>query len=462
MCFQSSALGVPTKKPPYALGGQQGNTSPPADIGKKENPPAKRKVAEMPKEYAFVSDAGGRKLDPTIVQNAWRLVRQGKAALVSRYPMAIRLEKVVSDPNQDEVRMGIDDGAKHVGIALVQKCQTRNKVLLLATLEQRDDVSKKMTVRRDYRRNRRRWKRHRPKRFNNRGSSCRKGRLAPSIRQKRQAVLRVADSLSKLIRIDGFYLEDVVIDIRALTDGYKPYRWQYQKSNRLDENLRKAAILRDGCRCRECGKGNCRLEVHHITPKRADGRDTIGNLITLCPACHDKTKGHEEQFAERYYAMLGSKGNPEGLKYAAHVMAGKTWLRAKLASRSLLTLTTGGDTANKRIDWGIAKFHSHDAACITSLKPENLDVQEWTLKPIRHQSKATVEEVLGFRHRDIVAYTFKNGERHEGYITAMYPDCGKQKAALNFQSPTKHCKRVNARKCRLVYRPNKIYWLKCV
>lgn len=416
----------------------------------------------MPKEYAFVLDAGGRKLDPTIMQNAWRLVRQGKAILVSKYPMSIRLKKVVSDPNQDEVCMGIDDGAKHVGIALVQKCQTINKVLLLATMEQRNDVSKKMTVRRDYRRNCRRQKRHRPKRFDNRGSSRRKGRIPPSIRQKRQAVLRVVDSLSKFIRIDSLCMEDVAIDIRALTDGYKSYRWQYQKSNRLDENLRKATILRDGCRCRECGKKDCRLEVHHITPKRANGRDTISNLITLCSSCHDKTKGREEQFATRYYAMLGSKGNLDGLRYAAHVMAGKTWLRAELAKRAQLTLTTGGDTANRRIEWEIAKSHSNDAACITGPRPESLDVQEWTLKPIRHQSKATIEEVLGFRHRDIVAYTFKNGERYEGYVTAMYPDYGKQKASLNFQSPTKHCKRVDARKCKMVCRPKKIYWLKCV
>lgn len=416
----------------------------------------------MSKEYSFVLDANGKRLDPTIVQNAWRLVRQKKAVLVSKYPVTIRLKKTVEYENRDEIRMGIDDGAKHVGIALVQKCQTRNKVLLKATMEQRDDVSKKMTIRREYRHYHRYWKRHRPARFDNRGNSRKTERLAPSIRQKRQAVLRIADNLAKLIRLDSFYLEDVAIDIRALTDGYQPYRWQYQKSNRLDENLRRAVILRDDGRCRECGKENCRLEVHHITPRRAGGRDTISNLITLCPYCHNRTNGREEPFAERYYAMIHSNGNNAGLQYASHVMAGKMWLRAELSDRATLVVTTGGDTANKRIDWEIAKSHSNDAVCITDLKPDNLDVQEWTLKPIRHQCKATVDEVLGFRHRDIVSYTFKNGERHEGYVTAMYPECGKRKAALNFQSPTKHCKRVNARKCSLIYRPNKIFWLCCI
>ena len=41
------------------------------------------------KEYAFVLDAEGKKLDPTIVQNAWRLVRQKKATLIAKRPMTI-------------------------------------------------------------------------------------------------------------------------------------------------------------------------------------------------------------------------------------------------------------------------------------------------------------------------------------------------------------------------------------
>ena len=61
------------------------------------------------KEYSFVLDAEGKKLDPTIIQNAWRLVRQKKATLVAKRPMTIQLKKVVDNPNDDEIRMGIDD-----------------------------------------------------------------------------------------------------------------------------------------------------------------------------------------------------------------------------------------------------------------------------------------------------------------------------------------------------------------
>lgn len=409
----------------------------------------------MSKEYAFVLDANNRKLDPTIIQNAWRLVRQKKATLISKFPMVIKLKKVVDNPNNDEIRCGIDDGAKHVGIALVQKCQTRNKVLFKGTIEQRNGVKRLMDIRRGYRRYHRYHKRYRPKRFNNHASARRKGRLPPSILQKKQAILRVISRLMGWITIDKFFLEDVSIDIRALTDGYKPYVWQYKKSNRLDENLRHAAILRDGNRCRACGKTG-RLEVHHITPRRAGGANTISNLISLCKSCHASTFKREEQFADLYYSLIKSHGNKFGLKSAQHVMQGKTWLHERLAELGELHLTTGGDTANKRNDWGVEKSHANDAICITDLKPDTCDLQDWTIKPMRRQSKAKTDEVLGIRHRDLVEYTYRNGETHRGYVTALYPKIN----MLNFQSPTKHCKKVSVKKCRLLWKYSNIYWLR--
>lgn len=144
-----------------------------------------------------------------------------------------------------------------------------------------------------------------------------------------------------------------------MTDDYKPYRWQYQKSNRLDENLRKATILRDGCRCQECGKSNCILEVHHIRARRYGGADTIGNLITLCKKCHDKTESREKDFEEGYFNMIKSK--PKRFDYAMHVMQGKTYLREKISELGILHLTNGGETANKRIEWNIVKSHSNDS-----------------------------------------------------------------------------------------------------
>ena len=406
--------------------------------------------------YVFVLDNTGKSLAPTKEIKAWFLIRKKRATLVSKYPMVIQLNKRIpnEDVCKDEIRCGIDDGGIHVGIALVQKCQSKNKVLFKGTIEQRNDVKHLMELRKEYRKYHRYHKRYRQARFNNRSSSTRVNRIAPSIFQKRQATIRVINRLNKWINISNYWLEDVCIDVRAITDGYKPYRWQYQKSNRLDENIRKAVILRDGCKCMECGKSNGSLEVHHIKPRRLNGSNTLGNLITLCEKCHQKTEGREEVFMNKYFALLKSSDN-KNLNYASHAMIGKSWLRDQLSNLGTLHLTTGGDTANKRIDWDIEKSHSNDAVCITDLQPDTCDIKEWMIKPMRRQSKAKTGNVLGIEHRDLVEYTYKNGETHRGYVTALYPGLN----ALNFQSPTKHCKKVNAKKCRLLWKYSKIYWL---
>ncbi len=410
---------------------------------------------EQKTEYCFVVNKNNRPLAPTKINKGWYLIRKGRATLKSKYPMVIQLEKEIALDDEDESHMvcGIDDGSSCIGIAIVQKCLTRNKVVFKGTIEQRQDVKHLMDVRRGYRRYHRQHKRYRQVRFNNRSSSKRKGRIAPSIKQKKDAILRTLYWLNHWVNLQEYYLEDVCIDIRAMTDGYKPYKWQYQKSNRLDENLRKATILRDGYRCQECGRQNCMLEVHHIRARRYGGADTIGNLITLCTSCHQKTEGKERDFEDRYFAKIQSK--PQRFDYAQHVMQGKHYLREKISELGILYLTNGGDTANKRIEWDVEKSHSNDAICITGCKPDTCNVKEWTIKPMRRKSKAKTDNILGIKHRDLVSYTFKNGEAHTGYVTALYPELN----ALNFQSSTKHCKKVNAKKCRLLWKYNKIYWL---
>ena len=286
---------------------------------------------ESKTEYCFVVDKNNRPLAPTKINKGWYLIRKGRATLKSKYPMVIQLEKEVESDDEDESYMvcGIDDGSSHIGISIIQKCPTKNKVVFKGTIEQRQDVKYLMDVRRGYRRYHRQHKRHRQARFDNRVSSKRKGRLLPSIKQKKDAILRTLYWLNRWVNIREYHLEDVCIDIRAMTDGYKPYRWKYQKSNRLDENLRKATILRDSCKCQECGKSNCILEVHHIIARRYGGADTIGNLITLCTSCHQKTEGKERDFENRYFTKIQSK--PQRFDYAQHVMQGKHYLREKIS-----------------------------------------------------------------------------------------------------------------------------------
>jgi hypothetical protein len=52
--------------------------------------------------------------------------------------------------------------------------------------------------------------------------------------------------------------------------------------------------LRDGLRCRGCGRGPTRRETyhrgfgyHHVTPQSRGGPDVIENVVLLCRVCHD-------------------------------------------------------------------------------------------------------------------------------------------------------------------------------
>ena len=407
------------------------------------------------KEYCFVLDAKGNKLSPTHINKAGYLIRKQRAILICKYPMIIQLNKVVTEIDKSGFICGIDDGSLHVGIAIVQKCKTRNKVVFKGTIEQRRDVKHLMEVRRGYRHYHRQHKRYRPKRFNNRSASKRTNRLTPSIKQKRQANIRVLNRLNKYISITEYHLEDVAIDIRTLTDGFKSYSWQYQKSNRLDENIRKAVILRDGCKCMECGKTDCKLEAHHIIPKRLKGSNTVRNLISLCVSCHNKTEGKEEQFIQRYQVLINGKNIR--FDYAQHVMQGKKYLQKELLKLGKLILTTGGDTSNKRIDWSIEKSHSNDAIVITDLFINNTDcaLKDWCIKPMRKKSKATTDQIHGFRHRDLTKYTKKTGESYIGYITALYPE----KKQCNITTLNGQIlKRYGIKSLKLMWRFNKIFW----
>ncbi|ARC84116.1 HNH endonuclease family protein [Clostridium argentinense CDC 2741] len=407
------------------------------------------------KEYSFVKDQKGRKLASCLCNKAWVLIRKKKARLLQKYPMAIQLNYEVCPDEETEIICGIDDGSKHVGIALVQKCKTYNKPIFKGTIELRQNVKSLMETRKSYRRYHRTYKRYRKVRFDNRSASKRKGRVAPSILQKKQSTIRIINQLLKFVNIKEFHLEDVVVDIRALSEGKKLYGWQYQKSNRLDENIRKAVILRDNCECMECGKSNCMLEVHHIVPRRLKGSNAISNLITLCSGCHQKTEGKEELFIDKYYKTIDGKNIR--FDYAQHVMQGKTYLRQELSKLGKLMLTTGGDTANKRIDWNIYKTHSNDAICITDLEVNmnECNIKDWIIKPMRRKSKANIAELNGFKHRDLIKYTKKNGEYYIGYITALYSN----KNQCNITTmENKILKRYGIKSCKLLWRFNIIYW----
>lgn len=367
--------------------------------------------------YSFVIDSRGIALSPTRSEKAWYLIRKGKAKLVTQYPLTIKLTYEVDNTDSSKLHMGLDVG-QITGIAMVQECSTCNKVIFKGEVAHRKDVSNLMTVRKGYRKSRRTEKRHRPARFNNRSSSSRKGRLAPSIKTRQDEIIRTLKKLQKYISIDRVVIEDVSFDIRALTDGYKPYRWEYQKSNRLDESIRKATLIRDNFICQVCKAKDTMLEAHHIVPKRLKGSDTISNLITLCTSCHSRVTGNEEEYIDKFQSITG--GKQVGLRYASHAMQGKTYLYESVSKHvRLASKTDGGTTSNRRIDWGISKSHSNDAIAITGLRPDTTSVYEYKIQPLRKKRKCKLDMSLEILQGDRVRYKPRGKKPIVCYVNAI-------------------------------------------
>lgn len=164
------------------------------------------------------------------------------------------------------------------------------------------------------------------------------------------------------------------------------------------------------------------------------------------------------EFADKYYKII--RGKNKRFDYAQHVMQGKNYLRNELTKLDKLILTNGGDTANKRIDWNVVKSHSNDAIVITGLfvRPEQCNIKEWQIKPMRKKygKDKKNDKIEGFKHRDLIKYTKKNGNSYIGYITAMYP----KKKQINITTlDGQILKRYGINRCRLIWRFNKIYWL---
>jgi hypothetical protein len=77
------------------------------------------------------------------------------------------------------------------------------------------------------------------------------------------------------------------------------------------------------------------------------------------------------------------------------------------------------------------------------------------IKPMRRKSKAKIEQLNGFKHRDLIKYTKKNGNSYIGYITAMYAE---KKQCNITTTEGKILKRYGIKSCNLLWRFNKIFW----
>jgi hypothetical protein len=390
----------------------------------------------------FVIDKEGKPLLPTHPARARKLLRTGKAKVINVVPFTIQLERVI-EKKVGSFTVGIDDGAKQAGIAVVN--ETTKEVVFHGTIQLRHDVSKKILKRAQYRRTRRSRKlRHREARFLNRKHKT----PQPSIRQRKDSIFRVLKDLKKVLNITSAVIEQGQFDVSSQVTGKQLVGSEFQQSFYEGRNFRAKVLWRDKYTCQRCGDKK-ELNAHHIRQKNEGGTDTPKNGITLCKKCHD------ELHALKWKLDL----KPATFKYPMHLMQGKWYIYNLLESEGLsVTRCVGWMTAVFRKKIKIEKNHPNDAiAMITRNYMPTIASLEYTIIPKRakvwedNPTKKSFEK-MGFRHYDLVKSKHRTKGWVVGSIRALKATVITLRTKENSNFP------VSYRKSRLLYRFNRIIY----
>lgn len=328
----------------------------------------------------YVLNKDGRQLMPCTPTKARHLLRDSKAKVVRCNPFTIQLLWDCENYIQP-VTLGIDAGYSHIGFSAV----TDKKELISGEVKLRNDVSKKLTERRMYRRNRRNKLWYREPRFLNRVSSKKEGWLAPSIKHKLNSHIRLIEKIKELLPISKVIVEVANFDIQKIKNPDIGGE-EYQKGEQLGfYNVKEYVLHRDGHICQHCkGKSkDKRLQVHHIRGKKEGATNRPEELITVCKTCHDN---HHKGI------------NPISIK-KIKTFKPETFMstvRWKLVDLLDCQYTYGYKTKYDRIRLGLEKSHSNDAFVIAGGNGQLRSVQ-YSVNQIRRNNRCLQLNRKGFK-----------------------------------------------------------------
>ncbi|QHJ85070.1 MAG: HNH nuclease [Bacteriophage sp.] len=372
----------------------------------------------------YVIGRTGKPLMPCKNVIARLLLKQGKAKVKKRNPFTIKLLYDTTDYTQN-LTLGIDTGSAHIGSAV---SNAQGNIYYMAEIEIHNDITKKMTRRASYRRDRRSRKtRYRPARWRNRANSIKKNRFSPTMRSKLQSHVKEIEYVKSITPITRLVLETGNFDPHLMKNPEMNRHWGYQKGLNYGFANTKAKVLdRDSHQCQHCKTTKGTMEVHHIVFRSQGGSDKEDNLITLCHDCHYKL--HHSGL------KLKLKGQRKGqLKHATQMNT----IRCQLLRIYPEAIETFGYvTKENRQKAGLSKEHYNDAVMIASEGKEpkfqsNMVYQKKCVtkgdyqqtKGVRSEMVIPRNKIRGFLKFDKVKYLgkeyFIKGRYSTGYAILM-------------------------------------------
>ena len=319
---------------------------------------------------------------PCSQRKARILLKEGKAKIIGYKPFTIQLLQATGETTQ-EVHLGVDTGAKHIGMAATSE----DKVLIKGEIELRDDIHKNMMVRHQARRDRRnRNTRYRKARFLNR--KRREGWLPPTVQSKLNATFMWIDRFDSLLPNSILHIEVGKFDIHKMInpdvvkDGYE----NGQCAGYYD--VRYFVFARDNYTCQVCKKRNKILRTHHIIFKSKGGTDRADNLITVCTDCHT-SENHQE--GKIFYDWMKNHKKVKKHKDATFMNIVR---RRTIENYPDAIITYGSETSPYRKELRLDKTHYNDAIAISKIENIKENPNGWFyIKQFRKKKRSLHESI---------------------------------------------------------------------
>lgn len=358
----------------------------------------------------FTINKNGEKLMPCKPSKARKLLRDNKAKIVGHKPFTIQLLYGSSGYKQN-IKLGIDLGAKHIGVAIT----TEDKVLAKGEIELRDDVSSLLETRKIYRRSRRdRKTRYREPRFLNRTKSKKKSWLPPSILSRINNSFMWIDKFTSLLPNPKVSIEVGKFDVAKMINP-KIEGIDYQTGQTYGyHDIRYFVFARDNYTCQVCKKKDKILQTHHIVYTSKGGSNRADNLITVCIDCHT-SKNHKE--GGILYDWMVKDKKVKSYKEAPFINTLRLRVFNKYPNASI---TYGSTTTPRRKELGLEKTHYNDAIAISGIEDIGSNTDNiFKIKQFR-KKKRSLHEATARKGRKTQNTTQKRNSKNTKYQKGYY------------------------------------------
>ena len=356
----------------------------------------------------FVKNMRGQALMPCSPRKARILLKQKKAKVVDYRPFTIQLCYPTGEAKQ-EVIIGIDQGARHIGIAVV----SQGKVLAKGEVELRQDVHSLLQTRAEYRRSRRyRKTRYRKARFLHRTRP--EGWLPPSIQGKLNANFAWIDKFCSLVPNPKLRIEVGKFDTaKMINPDIKGVDYQHGQTYGYYD-VRYFVFARDNYTCQVCHKKNKILHTHHIIYKSKGGSDRADNLITVCTECHTH-ENHKEDGILYQWMLKHKKTKQYKEPPFMNILRVRTYKKYSEAE-----ITDGSVTTERRKALELEKTHYNDAIAITGIEKidKNIDECFW-IKQFR-KKKRSLHEATARKGRKEKNTQAKRNNKNTKQVNSWY------------------------------------------